>query len=310
MANDETPYITRSPGDLLTAEDWNDIQVEIKKDIGGRVQDAIEQITSVPNADNADKLENKTSDELSEEILKKVLQQLPLHTGYRRLFKRLKTGEEKVIKHGLGASPLVDVYQLGYFDVVCSEDDEKHKEKVNLFLYHTAEKRIRFTNGGPSESVEIEPTGSTPFRIAFKDLLALYKVQYTDTSTLGDVETEFWDAFFADPNDAFSDDQYCHSPWFDRCCGEKRSVRDLKQRGDWDEMWLKMVTRKTINYPAPQAPELPGESPTPAPTQIQVVHFDFDTLGIKLVGDPLLAPALRDSTIPQDELKVMVLLKV
>lgn len=308
MANDVSPYIPRSPGDLLTAEDWNDIQLKIKKDIGDRVSEAVKKIDRVPNADNADKLEQKTSDELTEEILKKVFQQLPLHTGYKRLFKRLKTGEEKVIKHDLGACPLVDIYQLEYFDVVCSEDDEKHKEKVNLFLYHSGEKRIRFTPpGGAAESVEIEPTNGTPYRIAFSDLLALYNVQYTDSSSLGDLETEFWDAFFADPNDSFSDDQYCHSPWFDRCCGEKRSVRDLKQRGDWDEIWLKVVTRKTVNYTVPAVPN----TPTEAPTQLQVVHFDLDTLGIKLLTDPVLPAAIREvTTIPKDELKVMVLLKV
>lgn len=304
MSSQPSPYIARSPGDLVTAEDWNDVQIQIKEDIGKQIQDAVQKVDNVPNAQNAGKLEQKTADELAENILKRVLQELPLHTGYMKLFKRLKTGEEKVVKHDLHNCPLVDVYQLEYFEVVCSEDDEKHREKVNLFLYHSSEKRIRFEGG----SVEIEPSPGTPYRIAFKDLLAIYKVQYTDTTSLGDLETEFWKAFFADPNDEFSDDQYCHSPWFDRCCGEKKSVKELKDRGDWDDLWLKLVPRKTINYPLP-----PGSDadPTPGPTQIQVVHFDLDTLGIKLLKDPILPPAIRETTtIPNDELKVMVLLKV
>lgn len=291
MANETTPYISHNPGDLVTAEDWNEVQVKIKEDIAKQVNEAIDKINNVPNADNAAKLENKTADELSNDILEKARQELPTRTGYRKLFKRLKLGDEKVIKHDLEACPLVDVYQLEAFEVVCSEDDEKHTASVNFYLYHTSEKRVRFTPSGATtgSSVEIEPTDGPPYRMAFKDLLALYKVEYTETTSLGDLETEFWKAFFAAPNDKFDDDQYCHSPWFDRCCGEKRTVKDLNQKGDWDDLWFKMMPRKTINYS--------GAAPASAPTQIQVVHFDFNTLGMTLL------PGLK-------ELKVMVLLKV
>ena len=291
MANETTPYISHNPGDLVTAEDWNEVQRQIKEDIAKQIKGAIQHISTVPNADNAAKLENKTADELSREIVQRALQELPTRTGYRKLFKRLKVNEEKVIKHGLEACPLVDVYQLEAFEVVCSEDGEKHKEPVNFYLYHSSEKKIRFTPSGTTtpDSVEIEPTDGTAYRIPFKDLLALYKVEYTETTSLGDLETEFWKALFTAPNDQFDDDQYCHSPWFDRCCGEQRTVEDLKRRGDWDDLWFKMTPRKTINYS--------GTAPTLAPTNIQVVHFDFDTLGIKLL------PGLK-------ELKVMVLLKV
>jgi len=293
MANETTPYISHNPGDLVTAEDWNEVQRQIKEDIAKQIKGAIQHISTVPNADNAAKLENKTADELSREIVQRALQELPTRTGYRKLFKRLKVNEEKVIKHGLEACPLVDVYQLEAFEVVCSEDGEKHKEPVNFYLYHSSEKKIRFTPSGTTtpDSVEIEPTDGTAYRIPFKDLLALYKVEYTETTSLGDLETEFWKALFTAPNDQFDDDQYCHSPWFDRCCGEQRTVEDLKRRGDWDDLWFKMTPRKTINYS--------GTAPTLAPTNIQVVHFDFDTLGIKLL------PGLKEK-----ELKVMVLLKV
>jgi len=294
MANETTPYISHNPGDLVTAEDWNEVQRQIKEDIAKQIKGAIQNISTVPNANNAAKLENKTADELSREIVQRALQELPTRTGYRKLFKRLKVDEEKVIKHDLEACPLVDVYQLEAFNVVCSEDGEKHKELVNFYLYHSSEKKVRFTPPGVTlaDHVEIEPTDGTAYRIPFKDLLALYKVEYTETTSLGDLETEFWKALFTAPNDQFDDDQYCHSPWFDRCCGEQRTVEDLKRRGDWDDLWFKMTPRKTINYS--------GTAPTLAPTNIQVVHFDFDTLGIKLL---LLPPGFS-------EIKVMVLLKV
>ncbi len=313
MPTDTTPYIPQNPGDLITAETWNTLQIKIKEDIARQIEDAIHKLDDVPNADNAGKLENKTLEELSDEILERARQELPERTGYRRLFKRLKTGVEKVIAHQLEACPLVDLYQLDYFRVICSEDDEKSADWVNFYLYHTSEKRIRFTdpNATPKKAihVDIEPKDGTPFRIAFADMLALYKVPYTETTSLGDLETEFWKAFFADPNDSFDDDQYCHSPWFDRCCGEKRTVGDLKQKGDWNDLWFKVQPRKTVNYPAGGAG---GATPTPAPTQIQVVHFDLNRLGIKLVADPVL-PKLEngpETAPPKDELKLMVLLKV
>jgi hypothetical protein len=266
--SETTPYIPHNPGDLITAEDWNDVQVKIKDDITTQVKDAIEKIDTVPNADNAHKLENKTADELSSEILEKARQEIPQRTGYRILLKRLKPDEIKVIKHELSAFPLVDIYILFPFKVVCSEDDQKSEENVFFYLYHSSEKKIRFTKAdNTTESVEIEPIDNPPWRLPFADLLSLYQVKYTDTSSLGDLETEFWKAFFADPNDQFDDDDYCHSPWFDRCCGEKRTVADLKSRGDWDDLWLKTMPVKLLYA---ENLEL----------RLGVTHFDLNSTGI------------------------------
>jgi len=201
--------------------------------------------------------------------------------------------------------------------VVCSEDEEKEVMWVNYYLYHTSEKTLRFTSGGTPQTIEIERTGEPFYRIPFSDMLARYGVKYTDTSTLDDLETEFWKAFFADPNDEFDDDQYCHSPWFDRCCGDRRTVSDLKKAGNWDDVWFKMKPRKTINYlhagpPVPlPPPPAPPPLPSASPTQIQVAHFDFNTLVLRLLAPPVPQsdpdfPAPDPAKTP--ELKVMVLL--
>ncbi len=313
MPSETTPYLPHNPGDLITAEDWNDLQKKIKEDIAKQVQDAIQEISTVPNADNAHKLENQTPEELTNDILEKARQELPKRTGYKMLFKRLVKDKEKVVKHDLDEPPLVDVYQLDYFKVVCSADEEKHKAWVNFYLYHTSEKKIRFTKEGSTETIEIEPKDGPPFRIAFSEMLSLYKVKYTDTTSLDDLVNEFWKALFADPNDEFDESQFCRSPWFDKCCCDKRTVADLKSRGDWNDLWFQMRPRKTINY---AIPALPATSPTQAPTQIQVVHFDFETLGIKLLLVPVYPEEQTKTSqnwaepINAQELKVMVLLKV
>ncbi len=327
MGNDMQAYVPRNPGDLITAVDWNTVQVDVKKDIAAQIKTAVDQINNVQHAGDADTLGGETKDQLTKDIINQVLAAIPARTGYQMLFKRIHKCEEKVIKHGLHAFPLVNVYQLDYFQAVCAKGEtpkDQTKEWVNLYLYHTGEKRIRIP--GDPTPVDIEPPDATPYKIPFATLLSLYNVQYTDTTSLDDLETDFWTAFFASPNDQFDPDQYCHSPWFEKCCGEQRSVKELKDRGDWDDIWLKMIPRKTINYPNPAPntndPCAPAGvtpvplAPTDDPSNIQVVHFDFDTIGVKLLNAPDYPAALRSTegfTAPpdyQNEAKLMVLLKV
>lgn len=333
MENETKPYKTCYPGDAITAQDCNDVQVMIKEDIAAQTQAAVDGIQKVPEAGNADKLENMTLDDLKE--LMEAFCEKPARTGYQQLFKILKLGEENVIEHGLTASPLVDIYQLEYFPVVATEDDFRFLTWVNFFLYHSSEKRLRFkeeeADTSTMVSVDIEPRDGHAYRIPFQDMLDLYEVEYTPSSSLGDLETEFWQKFCSAPNDEFDDDQHAHSPWFDRCCREHRSIESLKKKGNWDDIWFQMRPRKTVNYPfdpngTSGTPD-PDEERMPAPTQIGVYHFDFNTLGLKLLRNPVRPPewglhpdelekpiAEREDNIiteiPENVLKVMVLLKV
>ena len=65
----QEPYIKQEPGNLITAEDWNDLQTKIQDDIDDRVEAAIEEINSVSNSDDAERLDGKTLDEIKKEIL-------------------------------------------------------------------------------------------------------------------------------------------------------------------------------------------------------------------------------------------------
>lgn len=284
MSTEMTPYIKRNPGDLVTAEDWNDVQKQIRKDIQERVDKAIHDLKKVDNAENAHKLDNQTSDELTEDILEKARRELPTRTGYRSYYKKLKAGEVKEIEHRLGAFPLVDVYFLELFPARCSEDDDKHDANVTFYFYHSSEQRFRaLPNPAPADPsvklaapqpIDVEPPDGRAFRIRFSELLALYHVNYNDASILEDLESEFWQAFTSPPNDRFVDDDVCHSPWFDRCCGERRTVANLKQSGSWDEIYFKFVPKKTVILASPLEVH-------DAPSNIQVVQYDFNTIGVK-----------------------------
>jgi len=314
-----TPYIPQNPGDLITAESWNQVQVDIKQDIGSQIQTAIAGIKSVSHADDAHTLDGKDTQALTDSILKQAEEILPQRTGYFRCFNRLQKNQEKILRHQLKSFPLVDIYQLDYFEAICSQgENDATPVWVNFYLYHTTERVLKAPGGARAV---IEAPDHTPFRVLFSDMLALYKIKYTDTQTLDDLETDFWTAFWGAPNDQFDADQYCHSPWFEKCCGEQRTVKELKDRGDWDDIWFKMVPRKTINFPTPPA-TVPAVTDTfdgtVAPTQIQVAHHDFDTVGITLLADPVYPAAFTNPPAnskfqpPENrtELKVMVLLKV
>jgi hypothetical protein len=243
--------------------------------------------------------------------------------------------------------PLVDVYQLDYFLAVSATGDtpqDRHLMWVNFYLYHDSEGTIHTQvvddkNNVQTVTVDIEFRDETPVRVPFKDMLDRYKVEYDDNTTLDELVNGFWHAFF-DPqglNDRFDWDQYCHSPWFDRCCGEKRTVQELKGRRDWDHMWLKWRGRKTINFPegsvrqipVPEPGVKPGVRPPvpieipagPAPTNLEVLHHDWNEFGLRLLEPPLYVPTTDpNASTPgqivlngqdnKNELKVMLLLKV
>lgn len=326
MSDPNLPYIQRKPGDPITAEDWNEMQVDIKNDIQQQISTAIEDLESVPKSGDAEKFGGKSPDEYAEEIIKRVLSELPRRTGYMVLFKELKVGEESVIEHKLSAFPHTDVYLLDYMRVPISEDGKVIESFTTFYLYHGGESKIRFrpeeTPQAPSISIEVDPSDGHPFRIPFETLLQQYRVDYTDDSSLEDVENDFWQAFLSSPNDKFDDNQHGHSPWFDRCCREGRTVKQIKSRREWDDMYLQVRPRKTINYPAIMPTTLPPD-PVRAPTNIEVMHFDFDTLGLKLLSNAELPIAQIDAgpssqaagwpppdSVTSDHIKVMVLLKV
>ena len=315
------PYVPALPGHLITAEAWNEMQKKIQEDIEAKVKKGVYEKTTIQNAENAGKLENKTPEQLAKDIVDKALAELTKVTGYRNYFKLLELDEETTIKHDLRAFPLVDIYELEHFPVICSEDEEKSLISVTYFLFQSGEKVLRLPGSPPgTPGVEIQPTKEPYFRIPFSEMLHRYDVEFDENSTLDDLETEFWEAFFKAPNDEFHDDQYGHSPWFDRCCGDRRTVGALKRAGNWDELWFKMIARKTINFTDFDASP-PNAAPAPmnaAPAPIQVVHYDFDTIGLTLLAEPVLSREwnlgggfIDDNRIqspPHGQLKVMVLL--
>ena len=47
MSDDTKPYISHSPGDLITAEDWNGMQTDVRKDMAEKIKTASATVTDV-----------------------------------------------------------------------------------------------------------------------------------------------------------------------------------------------------------------------------------------------------------------------
>ncbi|GAA3816095.1 hypothetical protein [Cellulomonas soli] len=325
MSETSTRYVDRAPGDLLTAEDWNTLQDKIHDDIRSTAQTAADAVTHVHSADDSTHLEGKGLDALTEEITKRVLDEVRGRTGYQQLFLVLKNDEPQVVEHGLGTPPLVDLYRLEYFEVVSREDDETRDAWATFYLHHSEERRIRVTGeNNERRSVDIQPPDGPEMGIPFADMLTRYGVEYTDTSTLDDLETEFWKAFFRAPNEQFNDDQYTHSPWFERCCKEQQTVRKLKANGDWNDIVFQVRPRKSVNFETSTVLAGGGKDGGdatitlhPHPTSVFVQHLDNNRLALWYLGvtpadtaDEIAARDYIGGTRYDREQKLMVLLKV
>jgi hypothetical protein len=307
-----------SPGDLITAKLFNGLQDKISHDTAEQIKNAIKAITNAPHADDAGRLGGKTPGELEKTIIDQVLAKLAKKTGYRLVMKRLQTDEWDTVQHDLGAFPLVDAYQLDYFEVVCADGEDKENKFVNFYLYHSTETEQKSAvKPAEKRKIFIEKSDGSEFvfKIRFEEMLKWYEIPCSDSSqSIGDLVAEFWQQLFKKPNDNFDVDQYCNSAWFEKCCGDNRSIGLLKQRNDWDELWFQMRARKTINLPAP----LTAIDATPAmyPNNLEVVQLDFNNIGVRLIGKPYYDKKLidmdarNDNNFAKDELKVMLLLKV
>jgi hypothetical protein len=336
MTETTDPYVKQAPGDILTAEAWNKMQIKIHDDIRSTSEAAAESVTHVANADDAAHLGGLDVAALTDEVTKRVLDEVRGRTGYQQLFKVLHAEDVSVIEHGLGTAPLVDIYKLEYFEVATREDDETRASFATFYLFNAEERRVRVpTATGGRRAIDIQPPDGPDLGIPLADMLARYQVAYTDTTSLDDLETEFWQAFFKAPNDRFNDDQYSHSPWFERCCKEQQSVRELKEKGDWDDILLLFRPRKTVNF-TPVQDGNAAATLNQQPANVLVEHLDNNRTALAFrppalhdAGDESRARAyINDPSAPvvepgadipggndgrgrfDDELKLMVLLKV
>jgi hypothetical protein len=269
-----SPFIAREPGDLITADDWNGMQRKIKDEIRAQTQAAKEELKheGVDRADNADHFATMSEQDLTDKLDERYASKVHDHEGpsaYRRYIKEFTSDpglDSVLLEHGLGRFPLVDVYELL---PVAPSDKSLGKCKLLFFYGHADEDRLGLRERVGRDRVTIG--------IPFEEVLRELGVEYSEDHQIEDVLNEMWDAFLRDPNDEIS---HCTTPWVDECCGERRTIKELKEAGDWDDLRLALRPRK-----CGMGTDAPG-------CTVEVRHLTYSTLLLQVAAKALTAGPL------------------
>lgn len=313
-------YIPRNPGDLITAEDWNELQTKIQQDIVTKVQVGKEEVikTGVSRADNADKFDQKTPKEWTDELDQRYAPKIHNHEGQTvrfQCFKRFTANTPTTfIYHNLGQFPIVDIYPLAPVPkkVMQSPDIEPSDDKpIKFFLYYHKEEADKFTLKAQVYRQQIE------LGVPLAAILTEYGVQWQEDDTLEDVRNGLWAKLFSGENDTIT---YASSPWIKEQIIERSTIKQLINGGEWQDIRLVFLPHKynvtfaQLNYPQPVGDSLAGgasiqEESVPSytwPGLIRCDHVNYNTLFLGIASLNNQAPNIPDDS-PVD---VMVLMRI
>ncbi|HVF99136.1 MAG TPA: hypothetical protein VND68_04810 [Chloroflexia bacterium] len=267
-------YIHRDPGELITAEDWNGIQTAVQADIVAKLEAAKQEIkrTGVSRADNADKFDNKTPKDLTDDLDKRYAYRVHDHEGqssYRRYIKRLEVGQTVVLEHKLGRFPLVDVYELlPVAPHLKAADGTPAPINDRFYLYYGHEERDRdalFTRD--------RGTKRWAWGTPIEQVLRENKVEWEDDDSLGDVINDLLDAFFNTPD--ADEIEHGTSAWIND--HRKELISTLKLQNEWPDIYWTLRPFKLIaGYPL---------AASNGGGLVDVTHLSYDTLAIIAPGE-------------------------
>jgi hypothetical protein len=258
------PYISREPGDLITAGDWNGVQVEIREDIRKSIDKAKEEVKheGVDTAKNADEFAGMSEKELTDKLDQRYAPRVHDHEGqsaYRRYIKEFTTDpglDSVLLKHELGRFPLVDTYELL---AVAPQDGGTGDCKLLFYYGHADAERLGLWIRTGRERV--------PLGLPFEQVLTELGIEYEDDDTIEDVLNDLWNGFMKDPNDEI---KHCTTEWVDECCGERRTVADLKRADQWNDLYLALRPRKC------------GKGADDDVVQVEIAQVNYDTIFVTI----------------------------
>jgi hypothetical protein len=284
MADECTPYVPANPGDLITAENWNDMQCQVQEDIKTTAAVTKEELKEegVSKADNAAKFDGKSPKDWTDTLDERYAEKVHDHEGmanYRRFIKRFTPELDKVLlHHDLGRFPLVDIYRLE--PVVGEKASDNIREQFGhcklLFYYGHADA----DNFGLSNQVYRE---KIRLGLPFGPLLDELGVEYEDDDTIEDVLNDMWDAFMQDPNDELD---HCQSPWVEECCGKRRTVADLKKADQWNDLYVAILPLRVLAGDSVCRRDSEGQAGNdlPRPCKVVVAQANYKTIYLEVEG--------------------------
>jgi hypothetical protein len=287
------PYIPRNPGDLVTAEDWNDMQVAVRTDLAANAtadaKTAEELKAMIENVD-AKRFGGKTPDEWTDDLDGRYIRRDdPGAMGeYRRYFKQLNRQvvppfgggtviEPCVIEHKLCRYPLVEVYEL--LPVLAHVPQGERPERANelagvKFLIYYASKRDPLAELLFTESSDRFYWGD-PLTL----LLSQFNLKPALTQKFDDLVNDIFGKMF-DPGleqDQFDRDTYAVSPYVQAWIDKDQTVGDLMKGGQWND--LRIAIRPVM---LPTVFALPTGNAANNQRVAQVFHISQNELEIRV----------------------------
>lgn len=285
MLEELTPYIPHSAGDLITAEDWNEMQVLVKQDIAtqvGAVQQDLDEFKEAPV--DADTFGGKTPGEWVQSLDDRYVQKADLESGwgeYRRYFKQIDRSDllvdgyrPVIIKHNLHRYPLVNLFELGELDPTNSRPNDDRQSVLDSrgnrvkFLVYYANRQDPV-----SDLLRVEGEDTVYIGDPLPLLMEQFHMTVKPDQLLVDVLNDLWDKMF-DPGlsqDNFRPGSYGHSQYL-QDDWLRETVASLDRGGIWDN--LQMAIR-------PQMMSAFFDEYGGGDSRIQVFHISQDVLELR-----------------------------
>ncbi len=330
MSNQATPYVARNPGDLLSAGDWNQMQMAIRADILANKEAAKNEIREegVEKATDCEKFDNKSASEWVAQLDERYAPKVHDHeeiAGYRRYIKRFSATDQDIalLRHGLGRYPLVDLYELKTVAGLIFDEEKRKKlyekeaglQGCKLFVYYGHREAESY---GVMANVH---RNKLRIGVPLEQFLSELAVRYEDDDTLEDVLNDMLDAFMEDPNDEIT---HCRSAWIDKSVDERRTVQALKEADEWADLRVGLAPsriggdRITLELPVSAGEGATGDTQLMARVErrISVLHVDYETTAvvveelndgdISLPGNADISPDSIRKVVPPLDLMILL----
>lgn len=287
MTNEFTPYIECHEGDLITAEDCNQVQVMIKEDIANQVGEVRTELNEFKEAPvDADTFDGKTPDEWKEDLDQRYALVDHSHDGirrYRRYFLEMETVvgsvlQPAVIEHHMGRHPLVQVYELLTLPIIALPNEPLTRDYQMCFCgpaHHGDPEAADFKTKSWDErhwgdAVNDEMIEHLARELG-EDQREAFKAQFKDDFTLNVWLSNLEKALFEPgPGQYHFDMGDIHRTKWVRDRASKQ-VSELKTQGEWP---ARFVYRPRHIITAPTA----GSPPTPF--DVDIYHLNLNEVEI------------------------------
>jgi hypothetical protein len=253
----QQPWVPAAPGELIEAVKWNQAQQFARAGIADLEQNTattVDELRGALHNVDAVRFGGRTPNEWSDLFAPRQHNHED-QSVYRRYFKRFDDiSAEQFLRHDLGRFPLVDVYEMRPVIGPKPQDQPSAAMRRAKLLFYYGHVDVDLFDLRLRVGSERRPLG-----VPFWQALAEAGVEYDDDDTIEDVLNDLWTALSADPGDEID---HSTTPWVDQNCGNRRTVRQLKDADQWND--LRLAFRPV------RAPIVP----------VAITHVDYGTLHV------------------------------